>query len=414
MAFQVVIRSLSYSVLITCGVCLATTGRADEAALVKLKHYLQQPAANRPKVQLQEFASKKLSRVEASEAMELLAEDRRRNRDAKLNTIVNEKQVVDGELTMPFEFYEYGEKPDSGWPLYLSLHGGGNTPARVNDGQWNNQKRLYEPKVGIYCAPRAPTNTWNLWHEPHVDRMFSELIEAMVDVKDVDWNHVYVLGYSAGGDGVYQLAPRMADRWAAAAMMAGHPGDAAIENLRNLPFALQVGGRDSAYNRNKLAVQWQSKLQELSESDPGAYKHFAKIYQDKGHWMDREDSVAIPWMAEFRRDPIPKRVVWTQDDVLRESYYWLASKTPKAKDSISIRYDNQEFNLEAISCSALSINVDDRMMNLDLPISVRYGDTVLFTGMVNRTISNLATTLALTGDPNLSFSGRIDIVMPSN
>ena len=51
---------------------------------------------------------------------------------------------------------------------------------------------------------------------------------------DVDPNRVYIMGYSAGGDGVYQLAPRMADRWAAAAMMAGHPNDASPLGLRNI------------------------------------------------------------------------------------------------------------------------------------------------------------------------------------
>ena len=32
--------------------------------------------------------------------------------------------------------------------------------------------------------------------------------------ENVNPNKVYLLGYSAGGDGVYQLAPRMANRWA--------------------------------------------------------------------------------------------------------------------------------------------------------------------------------------------------------
>ncbi len=69
-------------------------------------------------------------------------------------------------------------------------------------------------------------------------------------------SRVYILGYSAGGDGVYNLATRLSDRFAtAAAMMVGHPGDAKIENLRNLPFALYMGADDTAYNRAGLAVE---------------------------------------------------------------------------------------------------------------------------------------------------------------
>ncbi|MEM7298333.1 MAG: hypothetical protein AAF391_08720 [Bacteroidota bacterium] len=53
------------------------------------------------------------------------------------------------------------------------------------------------------------------------------------------------MGYSAGGDGVYQLAPRMADSLAAAAMMAGHPNDASPLGLRNIGFTLHMGGKDA-------------------------------------------------------------------------------------------------------------------------------------------------------------------------
>ena len=72
--------------------------------------------------------------------------------------------------------------------------------------QWENQKKLYTLEEGIYLAPRSPTNTWNLWHEAHIDRLFGRLIEDLIVLEDVNPDRVYVLGYSAGGDGVYQLA----------------------------------------------------------------------------------------------------------------------------------------------------------------------------------------------------------------
>lgn len=55
---------------------------------------------------------------------------------------------------------------------------------------------------------------------------------------------------SAGGDGVYQIAPRRADRWAAANMAAGHPDKVSLVNLYHVPFAIQVGEVDIAYVRN--------------------------------------------------------------------------------------------------------------------------------------------------------------------
>lgn len=41
----------------------------------------------------------------------------------------------------------------------------------------------------------------------HVEtrRVFARLIENMIVLHDVNPNRIYVLGYSAGGDGVYQI-----------------------------------------------------------------------------------------------------------------------------------------------------------------------------------------------------------------
>ena len=107
-----------------------------------------------------------------------------------------------------------------------------------------------------------------MWHQGHIDGLFERLNENMIVFEDVNPDRVYLMGYSAGGDGVYQLAPRMADRWAAAAMMAGHPNETLPLGLRNIAFTLHVGELDSAYNRNNVACQWQEKLTELRRADP--------------------------------------------------------------------------------------------------------------------------------------------------
>ena len=36
-------------------------------------------------------------------------------------------------------------------------------------------------------------------------------------------------------------------------------------------------------------------------ADPGAYAHQVRIHPGKGHWMDREDAMALPWMAARER-----------------------------------------------------------------------------------------------------------------
>ncbi len=381
----------------------------DPSPLPKLTAFLKLPAEQRGAIADQSFASVALTANQATQARELLVIERttrlRRQRAAEMKA----KVITDGDLAMPFEFKRFGAKPKNGWSLYISLHGGGGAAKRVNDSQWENQKRLYQLKEGIYLAPRAPTDAWNLWHQGHIDRMFTRLIENMVIFESVDWNRVYVMGYSAGGDGVFQLAPRMSDRWAAAAMMAGHPNETSPLGLRNVPFALQVGGRDAAYNRNKKAYQWKQQLDKLESADPGGYKHLVKIYADKGHWMDREDAVAIPWMAKFERDPVPIRIVWKQDDVTHNQFYWLGVDNPQPRSKIIARRDGQTIYLDSDDVHSVIVFVDDRMMDLDQPIVIRSGDAVAFEGKVDRTIASIAQTLDHCGDPNLCFAGRVKV-----
>ncbi len=167
----------------------------------------------------------------------------------------------------------FGEEPADGRSLWISMHGGGNAPPEVNDRQWQNQLKLYEPAEGIYVAPRAPTDTWNLWHEAHIDPLFDRLIETLVASRRVNPNRVFLLGYSAGGDGVFQLAPRFADRLAAASMMAGHPNETQPLGLRNLPFAIFMGGDDAAFNRNQVAADWRDQLAKLRADDTEGYPH---------------------------------------------------------------------------------------------------------------------------------------------
>jgi hypothetical protein len=288
------------------------------------------------------------------------------------------------------------------------MHGGGGAPAEVNDKQWDNQKRLYKPEEGVYVAPRAPTDTWDLWHQGHMDTLFDHLIRDMVLIEGVDPDRVYLMGYSAGGDGVYQLGTRMADRFAAASMMAGHPNETRPDGLRNLPFAIFMGGKDAAFNRNEIAAQWKSTLDDLSAKDPGGYPHQVTIYPENGHWMERKDAVAVPWMAKFTRNLRPSRIVWLQDDVTEPRFYWLENPAPKAGQRVVAHREGQVITIdEAPGIEQLRILLDDGMLDLDQPVKVMFEGRTLFEGTVPRTAATIARTLGDRGDPKAVFTAEV-------
>jgi hypothetical protein len=396
----------------TSGAAGSSGGGAD--ALQALRDYLAIERAERPELAEQPFASVPLTKADSEAARELLwldhAELIRDERQAESQA----KSIKLGDKTLRYDFKVFGTKPAAGHSLFISLHGGGEADASVNDEQWENQKILYEPDEGIYLAPRAPTNTWNLWHEAHIDGLFTRLIENLIVLEEVDPNRVYVMGYSAGGDGVYQLGPRMADSWAAAAMMAGHPNDAKPDSLRNIGFTIHVGGEDSAFDRNLIAGEWADLLDTLEAMDPDGYAHEVEVHAGKGHWMDLEDAVAVPWMAEFTREPLPHRVVWLQDDVPHERFYWLAVPAGEEVKATKVvaNCDAQDITLEVDGMPNLKVRLSDELVDLDQPISVKAGSATLFSGAAPRTIGTLAVTLAERGDPKLVFPAEVTVEIP--
>jgi hypothetical protein len=377
-----------------------------------LKAWLARPRAERPSLDGQAFAKAALTRDEAAAAQRLLWKDHVERIKIEREAEWSGKAIQAAGKTMKFLSRTFGEKPPGGWNLYISMHGGGNAPASLNDSQWKNQIKLYQPKNSLYIAPRAPTNTWNLWHEAHIDALFDRLIEDAIVLGDVDPNHVYIMGYSAGGDGVYQLAPRMADRLAAAAMMAGHPNDASPLGLRDIGFTIHVGALDNGYDRNKVAETWKGLLDELQKDDPKGYAHEVQLHAGRGHWMNLEDKVALEWMAGFTRDPLPEKVVWKQSSVTHDRFYWLAMPNGEARKGqlVVASRAGQRIEIERTEdVKSLTILLSDGMMDLDKPVTVIAGGKTLFEGRVTRTITELIATLDRRGDPMLVFPASVTV-----
>lgn len=353
-----------------------------------------------------------LTRDDAIRARILLAADRQRAVGESRREALRTRTLVHAGKTMRWFERTFGQAPAGGASLWISLHGGGGAPSKVNDEQWQNQIRLYEPGEGIYVAPRAPTDTWNLWHEAHIDVLLGDLIEAYIAVRGVDPDKVYLMGYSAGGDGVWQLAPRMADRFAAAAMMAGHPNEASLLGLRNLPFAIFMGGNDAAYDRNRIAAERGAELARLRQADTEGYEHLLRIYPGLGHWMDRRDAEALPWMQRFTRQAWPRRVVWLQDDVTHARYYWLSLGDPaatKVGQHLTATVSGNRVDLTGDVPPGLRLHLDDVLLDLDHPVTVAVRGAAVWTGMVPRTAAALLADLAARADQRLAGCALLTI-----
>ena len=353
----------------------------------------------------QKFANMPLDKSECDRATEIIDSLWLKSSAKHLGASWEKLTISNDTLRLACACRTFGMLPKDGYSLYISLHGGGECPKEVNDEQWMNQIYLYQLNEGIYVAPRAPWNTWDLWHKKGLDELLEELIQACVLFEGVNPNKVYLLGYSAGGDGVWRLAPRMADKWAAASMMAGHPGNASQINLLNLPFAIWMGANDTAYDRTRLAKEKGEVMDSLEALNLGKYIHKTNIIEGKGHWMDGLDSEAIGWMAQFRRNPYPKRIAWRQEEVVRKHFYWLSAPTDELQHgkTVEARIEGNTIHIDRCDYKSLTIYLNDKMINLDKKVTIRYKGKKVSSKKLKRSITNIHTTLNTRKDRSFSF-----------
>ncbi len=323
------------------------------------------------------------------------------------------KEIVIGDKTLKWMERSFGEARDGKHSLWITMHGGGQGTAQQNDANWRGYWGRYEfPPGSINVAPRAPANTWNMWFVKEVDGLFDRLIDDMVLERGVDPDRVYLIGYSAGGDGVYQLAPRMADRFAAAGMCAGHPNQVTPEGLRNLPFYLYMGGEDSAYHRNTVVGEFSAKLDALQAADPTGYWHRLTVYAGLSHNMQGREAEMIPRMSGQARQAWPKRVVWKQDDNAPHTrFYWVevAPEAARPKDIFAAHVEGQVITIETPDRGSLTLRLSDALVDLDQPVRVMAGGKAVFEGRVPRSFAAVVQSLRERRDPEAAATALLPV-----
>ncbi|MBN2529595.1 MAG: alpha/beta hydrolase [Deltaproteobacteria bacterium] len=387
---------------------------ASADAVAELKTWLETNRGDRSPIESESFAKVGLTAADADIVEALLWEDLAAWIESSRKDEVDGKAISMDGATLRYEKVYLGDAPAGGRSLIISMHGGGNTTADQNDQQWQNQIALaqnYAPEDALWIAPRAPSNEWNMWFTDNIDPMFDRLITNMVVFEGINPNKVYINGYSAGGDGVYQLGPRMADRWAAAAMSAGHPNSASPLNLRNIGFAIHVGGDDTSYDRNLKAAEWGDWLDELEADDPDGYAHQVEVHPGLPHWMELADQPSIPFIQHFERSSFPKRVVWRQAERHHTRFYWLtmAKDVPQTGQIVEATINGQQIEITATDVPQITLRLTDALLDMDADVSVTQNGGILFEGPVSRTIAVIFQTLSEREDPAAMYRGEITV-----
>ncbi len=371
---------------------------------------------------------------------EYLAEIRE---DETRKSEVDNRVMAYGEVSMKYGMQIKGDPDEQGYPLYIALHGGGSSDTpELNNQQWSQMALYYNKNVknGIYINPRGVRDTWDTHGNPESYPLYDRLIENMIAFYDVDPNRVYLLGFSAGGDGVYMITPKMTDRFAAANMSAGHPNGVNLANLYNMPIQLQVGILDTAYNRNTVTAEYDAVLDKLAQTYGGGYLHNVFIHTQYGHnfydnrtleqevladpvaWLENGDTTsvmantnAIEYLKQYTRTALPERIVWefTNRANLREveSFYWLSASYDVTEGVMIASYDKTTNSITIEENSAngpVIVLISNDMLDVFAPITVNTPEGS-YEVTVTPDYELLKSTTYERGDKNYQFIASITI-----
>lgn len=339
---------------------------------------------------------------------------------------------------MPYVLLAKGRKPKNGWPLFISMHGGGAAGrpvephgSKMNDQEWAAQihfaKTIY-PNDCLYFIPRMADDNDGRWWYDYCQEAYDQVIRAALMNYEVDPNHVHVMGISEGGYAALRLPANQPDRYAAAAAMAAaEPLDTTpVVNFRNTPIRLDIGEHDTMFDRVNLARTMFAAIEKLHQQDPKGYVNHLEVQQGRGHGIDyREGPI---WALKHSRNPRPQRIVWKVAELhhtLHRTNYWLSlvgdvpnlpilleAEIDPAKQQIEIKTRLSEDDENPATGQKLCVYLDDQMLDLNRDIRVIVDGKTVHQGAVKRQLSVIAESIRLRADPSMIFSAKIELTIP--
>ena len=322
-----------------------------------------------------------------------------------------------------------------------------------------HESLLYRSSVknGIYVAVRGISDNWNLHFEDDSYPLYDRLIENMIAYEGVDPDRVYLLGFSAGGDGVYQITTRMADRFAAANMSAGHANGISFENLSNTPFLMQMGAKDFSYGRNQDIVFNHKKFSQLRNTYP-SFIFDSFIHPGKGHngwpdnkpkqastsiirdpvdWLENSDTTvkeqdtnAVRWVSRYKRSTLVSELVWNLStraprkrvgaDQLGETrlaapedlFYWLKSPEKNAKGFVHVTIKKETNTIEFVSLrdiKELHLLLSPQLLDLENPIIIKSKQGLKKVVAPPCSDETIRSSLLERGDPSLAYCSIVKV-----
>lgn len=351
---------------------------------------------------------------------------------------------LEPNAVMPYYYGNKGSlsaKGNTSIPTFIYLHGSGPKSHEWAAGlSWCT---VFADAPSRYFIPQIPNEgRYYRWWQRSKQWAWTWLWRQLMLQPGVDPDRIYLLGISEGGYGSQRLASFYADYLAAAGPMAGGEPliNAPAENLGHIGFSLLTGENDVFFCRNRYTRLTGLALDSLAATSWGDYAHRVELQPGRGHGIDYRPTT--PWLMQFRRTPCPRRFTWedfTMDGQRRRGFYNIRPEGHYA-DSLRLRYDvdmsqpnmvditvsevhyaaaetdtawhltlQWHKSLSPVAQPALTVFLDERLVDLKRPVTVRVNGKQVFRGRLRPTAAAMAESLATYGDPRRIFTAMVRI-----
>ncbi|HOS42884.1 MAG TPA: prolyl oligopeptidase family serine peptidase, partial [Armatimonadota bacterium] len=249
-----------------------------------------------------------------------------------------------------------GYTPRKTYPLIIYLHGMG---VRLMP---HYEAPLQEPYIIVRAWGRGDTFYNGLGED--------DILQVLAHMRRwyrIDPDRVYLLGESMGGTGIWHIAARHPDLFAAVAPYFGVPSNVPLANLRNLPVLNQHGAQDwtVAVDYSRYGV---SHLQQWGY--PVLYREFPEA----GHALPYAPAYA--WLPTFRRVRRPEAVTLTTE--VPGGLYWLRVEEmadPHRQCDVTARVvgagRQQAVMLEAPNAAAIALDAAAMPLDRKAPLQIQ-------------------------------------------
>jgi hypothetical protein len=194
--------------------------------------------------------------------------------------------------------------------------------------------------------------------------------------------------------------------------------------MRNTALRIDIGERDTMYDRVGLARRMGERLAELRQQDGGGYECVVEVQPGRGHGIDYAPGPR--WLATKVRAPRPDRVVWVVQPFHTQvalQHHWLALPAVPATLPLFVvaTLRDQRLVITAeelaqdgksrvpVTAGRLRVRLDDALADLDRELALTVNGKERPPVRVRRTLATLASTLVERDDPRLAFAAEFDI-----